>query len=222
MRDILISRKRWKTVRVGGVGARQLGGGRRARFSSAPKRGGTSEEGAEGGRDEGRGGGELHRQINTRYFNGWEMRVCFAACLPGTAKLNFNSENGVQPSIRMETEPRIAYFIIVIYIYIYTVSNIEEGERNKNYREKLFFLGAFLAEEREKKRERKEERGGRKSYISNETCEFSKRGRGGTRRARLVTTVRKAKGIEVGMGGGGAGPGAGHKFKPRIRTGMRN
>lgn len=168
------------------------------------------------------GGGELHRQINTRYFNGWEMRVCFAACLPGTAKLNFNSENGVQPSIRMETEPRIAYFIIVIYIYIYTVSNIEEGERNKNYREKLFFLGAFLAEEREKKRERKEERGGRKSYISNETCEFSKRGRGGTRRARLVTTVRKAKGIEVGMGGGGAGPGAGHKFKPRIRTGMRN
>lgn len=56
MRDILISRKRWKTVRVGGVGARQLGGGRRARFSSAPKRGGTSEEGAEGGRDEGRGG----------------------------------------------------------------------------------------------------------------------------------------------------------------------
>lgn len=159
MRDILISRKRWKTVRVGGVGARQLGGGRRARFSSAPKRGGTSEEGAEGGRDEGRGGGELHRQINTRYFNGWEMRVCFAACLPGTAKLNFNSENGVQPSIRMETEPRIAYFIIVIiYIYIYTVSNIEEGERNKNYREKLFFLGAFLAEERKKKRKKRRER----------------------------------------------------------------
>lgn len=90
------------------------------------------------------------------------MRVCFAACLPGTAKLNFNSENGVQPSIRMETEPRIAYFIIVIiiYIYIYTVSNIEEGERNKNYREKLFFLGAFLAEEREKKeKEKKREEG---------------------------------------------------------------
>lgn len=158
MRDILISRKRWKTVRVGGVGARQLGGGRRARFSSAPKRGGTSEEGAEGGRDEGGGGGELHRQINTRYFNGWEMRVCFAACLPGTAKLNFNSENGVQPSIRMETEPRIAYFIIVIIIYIYIPCPISKREREIKIIERNFSSSGLFSRKREKKKEKEKER----------------------------------------------------------------
>lgn len=38
----------------------------------APKRGGGGGGTSEGGG--GRGGG-LHRQINTRYFNGWEMRV---------------------------------------------------------------------------------------------------------------------------------------------------
>lgn len=36
------------------------------------------------------------------------------------------------------------------------MSNIEEGERNKNYREKLFLLGAFLVEKREKKEKEKE------------------------------------------------------------------
>ena len=75
MRDILISRKRWKTVRVGGVGGAR-------RRPASPKRGGTSEEEGWSRR------GGLHRQINTRYFNGWEMRVCFAA-YSATTKTEF-------------------------------------------------------------------------------------------------------------------------------------
>lgn len=100
-----------------------------------------------------RGGGELHRQINTRYFNGWEMRVCFAACLPGTAKLNFNSENGVQPSIRMETEPRIAYFIIIIYIYI--PCPISKREREIKIIERNFSSSGLFSRKREKKKRKK-------------------------------------------------------------------
>lgn len=84
------------------------------------------------------------------------MRVCFAACLPGTAKLNFNSENGVQPSIRMETEPRIAYFItIIIYIYMCPIS---KREREIKIIERNFSSSGLFSRKREKKKEKEKER----------------------------------------------------------------
>lgn len=86
------------------------------------------------------------------------MRVCFAACLPGTAKLNFNSENGVQPSIRMETEPRIAYFIIIIIIYIYIPCPISKREREIKIIERNFSSSGLFSRKREKKKEKEKER----------------------------------------------------------------
>lgn len=91
MRDILISRKRWKHE---GESSHCFCG-----LPVCPKeRWHIGERGSalrvEGGRDEEPREGGFHRQINTRYFSGWEMRVCLAACLPARLrrKLNFNSE----------------------------------------------------------------------------------------------------------------------------------
>lgn len=72
-----------------------------------------------------------------------------------------------------------------------------------------------------KKKEKKQEK-----EIATELSSFpniGKEKRWKLGKARLVSTVRKAKGIErADAERHKTRTGAGHKFKPRIRTGMRN